>query len=486
MLKQYNTGVLIKMSGKNYKLTLKKLAKQIIGLNEEVVLLDGSKRRYINFDNAASTPALLPVQKKIGEFLKWYSNVHRGTGFKSQLSSWVFEEARNIIADFVKADDNCCVIFCKNTTEAINKLSSRFQCPALDKEKPIVLTTIMEHHSNELPWRKVAQVVHIELNPDGTINKNDFYEKLKKYAGRIQLVAISGASNVTGYINPIYEFARLTHEVGAQIAVDAAQLAPHRPIDMKPKNDPEHIDYLSFSAHKMYAPYGIGVLVGDKSAFLYGTPDDVGGGTADIVDLESAYWKDLPEREEAGTPDIIGVVALAEVIRLINKVGFDEIIKHETKLTAYALKELNKIPEIIIYGDRDPKNAHNRLGVISFNIKGMHHALVSAILSYEGGIGVRNGCFCAHPYVKCLLGVTQEEAKKIEKMIINRDRSEIPGAVRISFGIYNTKKEIDFLIEMLQKIVRKEYRGKYLLDKERGEYYPENFKFNFSEFFDFD
>ncbi len=474
------------MYGKNYKLTLKKLAKQVIGINEEVPLLDGSKSRYINFDNAASTPALAPVQKKVGEFLKWYSNVHRGTGFKSQLSSWVFEEARRIIADFVHADEHCCVIFCKNTTEAINKLSSRFQCPAMNKEKPIVLTTIMEHHSNELPWRKVAQVVHVELKPDGTINKNDLFTKLKEYKGRIQLVAISGASNVTGYINPIHEIARKVHEAGAQIAVDAAQLAPHRPIDIKPKHDPEHIDYLSFSAHKMYAPYGIGVLIGDKSAFQFGTPDDVGGGTADIVDLENAYWKDLPEREEAGTPDIIGVVALAEVINLIQKIGFEQIIKHETKLTAYALKRLNELPDIVIYGDPDPRHAKNRLGVIAFNIKGMHHALVAAILSYEGGIGVRNGCFCAHPYVKCLLGVTPEEAKRIENMIINRDRSEIPGAVRISFGIYNTKQEIDIFIEMLHKIINKQYRGKYLINKERGEYYPEGFEFRFPEFFKFD
>ncbi|MEO0105850.1 MAG: aminotransferase class V-fold PLP-dependent enzyme [candidate division WOR-3 bacterium] len=474
------------MSGRNYRLTLKALAQKIIGIDEEVVLLDGSKRRYINFDNAASTPALLPVQKKIGEFLRWYSNVHRGTGFKSQLSSWVFEEARKIIADFVKADEHCCVIFCKNTTEAINKLASRLQCPALGREKPVVLTTIMEHHSNELPWRKVAQVIHIGLKPDGTIDKNDFYTKLKEYKGRVQLVAISGASNVTGYINPIYEFAQRVHEVGAQIAVDAAQLAPHRPIDIKPKGDPSHIDYLSFSAHKMYAPYGIGVLVGDKALFQIGTPDDVGGGTADIVDLESAYWKDLPEREEAGTPDIIGVVALAQAIKLIKKIGFESIIEHESSLTAYALTELNKLPEIIIYGDQNPNNARNRLGVIAFNVKGMHHALVSAILSYEGGIGVRNGCFCAHPYVKCLLGVSPSEAKEIEKMIINRDRSLVPGAVRISFGIYNTKEEIDHLIKMLKIIIEKKYKGKYILNKERGEYYPEGFEFNFTQFFKFD
>jgi hypothetical protein len=146
------------------------------------------------------------------------------------------------------------------------------------------------------------------------------------------------------------------------------------------------------------------------------------------------------------------VVALAQVIKLIQAVGFDQIIEHETKLTAYALRKLNQFPEIVIYGDHKPKNAKNRLGVISFNIKDMHHALVSAILSYEGGIGVRNGCFCAHPYVKCLLGVGPEQAKRIEKMIINRDRSEIPGAVRISFGIYNTKKEIDELIEIARKM----------------------------------
>ncbi len=474
------------MSGENCKITLTELAKQTIGLNEEVALLDGSRRRYINFDNAASTPALLPVHEKVGEFLRWYSNVHRGTGFKSQLSSWVFEEARRIIADFVKANEHCCVIFCKNTTEAINKLSSRIQCPALGREKPIVLTTIMEHHSNELPWRKVAQVIHIGLNPDGTIDKSDFYSKLREYRGKIQLVAISGASNVTGYINPIHEFAQKVHEAGAQIAVDAAQLAPHRPIDIRPKDDPTHIDYLSFSAHKMYAPYGIGVLIGDKSLFQIGTPDDVGGGTADIVDLESAYWKDLPEREEAGTPDIIGVVALATAIKLIQKIGFESIIEHESSLTAYALTELNKLPEIIIYGDRDPQNAKDRLGVISFNVRGMHHALVSAILSYEGGIGVRNGCFCAHPYVKCLLGVSQEEAKRIEEMIINRDRSLVPGAVRISFGIYNTKEEIDHLIKVLKIIIEKKYEGKYILNRERGEYHPEGFQFNFSQFFKFD
>ena len=469
---------------------LAELQKLVVGLDEQVTLLDGTKAKYINFDNAASTPTLLPVQEKVNEFCRWYSNVHRGTGFKSQLSSWIFEEARAIIGRFVGADASSAVIFCKNTTEAINKLAWRFQCPIIkamgkDAERPVILTSIMEHHSNELPWRKVGKVVHVDINVDGTVNSSDLYEKLNLYKDRVCLLAISGASNVTGYINPIHEYAAKAHEVGAQIAIDAAQLAPHRTIDIKPKSDPQHIDYLAFSAHKMYAPYGIGVLVTDRTVFEHGDPDYVGGGTVDIVDLESAYWKDLPEREEAGTPDIVGVVALAKVIKLIEEVGFDAIIDHEAELTAYALEKLNAMPEVIIYGNKDPKNARNRLGVISLNVKGLDHALVSAILSYEGGIGVRNGCFCAHPYVKCLLGVTPEQAREVEQHILARDRSTIPGTFRISFGLYNSKEEIDQFCRVLAKIVKNEHKGKYLIDKERGEYYPEGFTTDFSKFFTF-
>lgn len=464
-------------------MTLTELQKQIVGLNERVPLLDGSQRAYVNFDNGASTPTLKPVMEKVNEFLKWYSNVHRGTGFKSQLSSYVFEKARDITADFVHADDSCSVLFCKNTTEAINKLAARFHCPGAGEEKPVILTTIMEHHSNELPWRKVGNVVHVELNDDGTVDLDDLKRNLDRYKDKIQLVAVTAASNVTGYINPVHNIARWAHAVGAQIAVDAAQVAAHRPIDVKPSNDPEHIDYLAFSAHKMYAPYGIGVLVADKRLFAFGEPECVGGGTVDIVSLESAYWKDLPEREEAGTPDIVGVVALAKVITLLQEVGFDSIIEHESELTAYALEKLRKMPDIIIYGDKNPETARERLGVIAFNVKDVHHALVSAILSYEGGIGARNGCFCAHPYVKRLLGVSPDDAKAIESLIRARDRSAIPGAVRVSFGLYNTKEEIDHLCDMLQMVVNKSYQGTYKLHKERGEYHPVDFEADFSGVF---
>ncbi len=469
------------------KMTIERLQTLVAGLNEKVPLINDQHARYTYFDNASSTPTLVPVQDTVKKFSDWYSNVHRGAGFKSQLSSWVFEESRRIIAAFVGADSTSCVIFCKNTTEAINKLAHRFaHIPALnDPEKPVILTTLMEHHSNELPWRKSGTVVHVAVRPDGTVDKDDFLKKIEQYNGKIRLVALTGASNVTGLINPIHDYARIAHSAGARIVVDAAQIAPHRRIDIRKKNDPEHIDFIAFSAHKMYAPYGVGVLVADRSVFECGDPEHVGGGTVDIVNLESAYWKDLPDREEAGTPDIVGVVALAKVIKLIEEVGFDRIIDHETRLTAYALSRLNEIPEIIIYGDRDPANAGDRLGVIALNIKNFDHALTAAVLSYEGGIGVRNGCFCAHPYVTSILGVSAEQSKQNEAAILRRDRSRIPGTVRISFGLYNTKEEIDHLCSMLRKIIKKEYTGKYLLDKERGEYYPENHNVDFSEYFHF-
>src|SRR4030042_6052204 len=330
-------------------MTLKELQSKVAGHDLLVPLLNGSKQPYVYFDNASSTPTLIPVQETVKEFSDWYSNVHRGAGFKSQLSSWVFEESRRIIAEFVGADSTSCVIFCKNTTEAINKLARRFGYMAQlqSSEEPIILTSIMEHHSNELPWCKAGKVVHIGLNPDGTISQKDFDAKLNSYKGKAKLVAISAASNVTGYINPIHEYARKAHAIGAQIVIDAAQLVPHRPIDIKVKQNPEHLDYIAFSAHKMYAPYGVGVLVADPSVFECGDPEYVGGGTVDIVSLESAYWKDLPEREDLGTPDIVGVVALAKAIKLINEIGFDDIIDHETELTAYALSKFKQMPEII-------------------------------------------------------------------------------------------------------------------------------------------
>lgn len=461
------------------KISLADLPNLLIGADTVVPTLHGPKR-YINFDNAASTPTFQPIADSLVSFLRWYSNVHRGTGFKSQLSSWAFERSRDIVAEFIGADlKQQVVIFTKNSTEAINKLAYRLPF----EEGDIILTTLMEHHSNELPWRRAGKVEHVGLNDDGTISKDDFLAKLKAFGSRVKLVAITGASNVTGYINDLDFFAEKAHDMGAKILVDAAQLAPHRPIDIKPR-DPQHrIDYLVFSGHKMYAPFGVGVLVGDKETFEQGDPETVGGGMVDMVTLEEAYWTDLPEKEEAGTPDTVGVVALAKAIHMLQSLGWDAIIGHEAELTAYALKQLKQMPAVTLYGDTDPANAAERLGIISFNVGNLSHALVAAILNYEGGTGVRSGCLCAQQYVKSILHVSDKDCKAVVQQILARDRSSTFGAVRVSFGLYNTKSEIDRLIEMLHKIASGDYSKDYVLNKEKGEYMPRDFPLDFGDYY---
>ncbi|HPI33639.1 MAG TPA: aminotransferase class V-fold PLP-dependent enzyme, partial [candidate division Zixibacteria bacterium] len=197
------------------RLTVADLPGLLIGGETVAPTLRGPQR-YVNFDNAASTPTFRPVAEAVMEFLQWYANVHRGTGFKSQLASWAFEEARDIIAGFIRADlQRQVVIFTKNTTEAINKLARRLSTSKHD----VILTTLMEHHSNELPWRRVGTVVHVGLNADGTISREDFLAKLGQFGDRVRIVAISGASNVTGYINDLDFFARETHRAGASILV---------------------------------------------------------------------------------------------------------------------------------------------------------------------------------------------------------------------------------------------------------------------------
>jgi selenocysteine lyase/cysteine desulfurase len=242
---------------------------------------------------------------------------------------------------------------------------------------------------------------------------------------------------------------------------------------MRPHGDPEHLDFIAFSAHKMYAPYGIGALVGDHDALLAAEPETVGGGTVDIVTLDSVYWRDLPDREEAGTPDIVGCVALAAIIRLIEQIGWDVIIEHEERLTRYTLERLSRIPGVTVYGRVGGESLDDRLGVIAFNVEGHDHALVAAILSYEGAVGVRNGCFCAHPYMLCLLNVPEDEAVKVRDEIISRDRSHIPGAVRASIGIYNDQSDIDALGDSLEMIAGRRYKGRYSVCRESGAYVPD-------------
>lgn len=454
-----------------------------IGLDAETPLLDGSNKRYINLDNAASTPSFAAVGSAVNSFLAYYSSVHRGTGFKSQLSTHVYEHAREITLRFVNADpqDHTC-IFVKNTTEAVNKLARRFH---FNETRNVVLTSGMEHHSNDLPWRFAAKTIHVGLTPDGSLDEYDFDTRLAQYADCLALVAITGASNVTGNLNPIHRLAEKAHSVGAQIAVDCAQLAPHRAIDMLALDDPAHLDFVSISAHKMYAPFGGGALIGRRDVFENGTPDAVGGGTVEIVTLDDVVWAGPPDRDEAGSPNTVGAVALAASIRQLEAIGMQTVAEHEAALTAYALQRLQDIPLIQIYGNRDASQSANRLGVIPFDLQGISHFKTAAILGHEFGIGVRSGCFCAHPYILHLLQLNPGQASQLRSRMLAGDKSDMPGLIRVSFGLFNTVEDIDQLAEALERVVHGRYTGKYNQDIATGEYTPEGWHPVFNDYFTF-
>jgi selenocysteine lyase/cysteine desulfurase len=344
----------------------------------------------------------------------------------------------------------------------------------------------MEHHSNDLPWRAWAKTIHISLSPEGALNETEFEEAIREFRDRLALVAITGASNVTGTLNPIYRLAEQAHAVGGMIAVDCAQLAPHRKIEMGRLDDPAHLDFVSISAHKMYAPFGTGALIGRRDIFERGDPDMVGGGTVDIVTLDDVVWAGPPDRDEAGSPNTVGAVALAIAIRQLQAIGMERVAAHETELTSHALRELASVPGIHIYGDRDPERAHQRLGVIPFKLEGRSHFLVSAVLGYEFGIGVRSGCFCAHPYILHLLGLTPEEASLVRERMQAGDKSDMPGLVRVSFGLYNRLEEVDALVEALHRIILGEYEGEYKQDRSSGEFTPQKWQPDFEAYFSFD
>jgi cysteine desulfurase/selenocysteine lyase len=452
-----------------------------VGLDILCPLLDGSRRCYTNLDNAASTPALKAVQHSVDDFLVYYSSVHRGTGFKSQLSTHAYEQARQIVMRFVGADPNVhTCIFGKNTTEAINKLAHRL---TIQGDRNIVLTSGMEHHSNDLPWRAAAQVIHARLTQDGRLDEADYDYQLSKYGHQVALVALTGASNVTGFINPIYRLAEKAHAVGALFMVDCAQMAPHRKIDMLPIADPAHLDFISISAHKMYAPFGTGALIGRKDVFEHGDPDMTGGGTVEIVTLDNVVWTEPPEREEAGSPNVVGAVALATAIRQLETVGMPVVASHESDLTQHVLQGLSSLPQVRVFGNIDPANAPSRLGVIPIQLQTVDHFLAAAVLGYEYGIGVRSGCFCAHPYILHLLGLSQEQASEVRRRMMAGDKSEMPGLIRISFGLYNTHEEVDYLLDSLRRISKGDYYGKYQQDRTTGEYSPVNWQTDFTDYF---
>ena len=452
---------------------------QIVGLGEPVPLLDGTTRPAINFDNAASTPVLRPVLDTVTRFSAWYSSVHRGTGFKSQLSTRVYEEAREIVGQFFGADpEQHVVIFGKNTTDAINKLARRIPF----KPGDVVLLSLQEHNSNDLTWRSVANVVHIKCDAEGRLDEAHYATLLRTYGRRVRLVAIGGGSNVTGGIAPIHRMAEQAHAVGAEIFVDCAQLAPHRPIQIGSLDDPAHLDYIAISGHKLYAPFGTGALIGRRDTFAQGAPDSVGGGTVKTVTTTSVTWAPTPDRDEAGSPNVIGAVALAAALQWLTEVGMDAVAAHEAELTAHALERFAQIPGLCLYGGRAASEASTRLGVLPFSIAGMSHKQVAAILSAEWGIAVRSGSFCAQPYLRHTLRLSEDELNCGEDAA-KQSGPASAGLVRVSFGVYNTIEEVDTLADALEAIARGRFQGVYVQDPETGEIWPEGWTPPTAEYF---
>lgn len=421
-----------------------------VGLDTQVPIAQGGSTVGINFDNAATTPPLLSVMEEIVRFAPQYSSIHRGSGYKSVISSQVYEQARKEVMKFVGADPRTDgVIFLKNATEGINKLSYRLWNK---NKKEVVLTTWMEHHSNLLPWRDKYSVDYVDIDEQGRLRLEDLQAKLERYQGAVKLVTVTGASNVTGHRNPIYKIAELAHRHGAKICVDGAQLVPHAPVDMRPAHLPEHIDFLAFSAHKMYAPFGTGVLIGPKEVFEQGAPEYSGGGTVRMVTSDRVLWDVPPHKEEAGTPNLMGVVALVAAIKTISTIGMKKVQNYEERLVEYAYAKLQGMEGLTLYGGNplNSQHASQRISVIPFNIEGMHHEDVAETLSLEGGIAVRSGCFCAQPYVQRLLHIPKRDME----MYIANPSLPHPGMVRASFGLYNTQEEIDEFLNHLGKILR--------------------------------
>ena len=420
------------------------LRKLFVGLDKKVNVEGKGRIIPINFDNAATTPPCKRVMKKILETSEYYGSIERGDGQKSLYCSDLYEESRNYLLKYFNApEDIYTAIFVANTTDGLNMLSNIL----INSKDDIVITTRMEHHSNDLPWRGKCNLKYVEVREDGRININDIEELVDKYRERIKYITITGASNVTGYINDIKRIAKLIHKYGGKIIVDGAQLVPHKKVSMCQEDSSENIDFLVFSGHKIYAPFGSGAIIGLKESFNMNPPDSKGGGTVDLVLDDREIWLNTPEKNEAGTPNLFGAVAIMEAMKEVERIGFDTIEKNEKELLKYIIDGLKDLSRVRLYADNE--NINDRLGILVFTIDGMSYEEVGEKLSEVRGIGVRQGGFCSHPYTRRVLGIADNELQNYIS------KNGVPGLVRVSLGIYNTKKEANIFLETIEYLCRR-------------------------------
>lgn len=420
------------------------LIKLFVGLDKKVNINGKGRIVPINFDNAATTPPFKRVVKRVLETTEYYGSIARGDGQKSQYCSDLYEECRRYILKYFNAPEEIyTAIFVGNTTDGLNKLSNIL----INNKDDIVITTRMEHHSNDLPWRNKCDLKYVEVNEDGRININEIKELIERYKEKVKYITITGASNVTGYINDIRKISGLIHKYGGKIIVDGAQLVPHKKIYMYKKDSLENIDFLVFSGHKIYAPFGSGAIIGLRKDFNNNLPDTKGGGTVEYVIDNNQLWLNTPEKNEAGTPNLFGAVAIMEAMKEIEKIGFERIEKNEKELLQYLINGLKELNRVKLYADNDCID--DRLGILVFTIDGMKYYEVGEKLSEIKAIGVRQGGFCSHPYTRRVLGIPNNQLQEY----INKNG--IPGLVRVSLGIYNSKKEANIFLETVELLCRR-------------------------------
>ena len=419
-----------KYSGKEL---LEELRKTLIGRGVQVPTMEG-QRTFINLDNSASTPTFTPIWNA---FRQAYRQ-------PEQVKQEIIQEVRAICAEFLGAPlAEYDMFFTSNTTEAINLVSESLSRESEEGIEPVVLGTLLEHSSNDLPWRIIpgCSLVRLSVDADGFINPDELNTIIKAYnqeflygRKRIRLVAVSGASNVLGTCNNLEEISRIAHQYGARLLVDAAQLVAHRKVDMEGCG----IDYLAFSAHKVYAPFGSGMLVARKGLLKF---------NAEEFDLIRSSGE-----ENAG-----GIAALGKALLLLQRIGMDLIREEEQALTKRALHGMAQIQGLNIYGINDTESPYfsRKAGVIPFAFTNKMSTQTGKELALWGGIGVRTGCHCAHIIVKHILHVGPG-LEKFQKLIVTLfPKLSLPGVARVSLGIGNSESDVDHLIQVLEKIAGK-------------------------------
>ncbi|MFE0177031.1 aminotransferase class V-fold PLP-dependent enzyme [Streptomyces sp. NPDC059002] len=428
----------------------------VLGRDVTVPLVTGGEVTYAALDYAASAPALQRVWDDVAAYAPYYGSVHRGAGYLSQLSTDLFENSRTTVAEFLGCREGDQVIFTRSTTDSLNLLAAVLPADC----QVFVFET--EHHASLLPWRD-ARVTYLNAprTPDEAVQTLERALADRDPYGPA-LVCVTGASNVTGELWPVRELAAAAHAHGARIVLDAAQLAPHHPVSI----DELDVDWVAFSGHKLYAPFGSGVLAGRSDWLRAAEPYLAGGGASRKVarrpkeagggvDVE---WHDTAARHEAGSPNVIGVYSIAAACKALTEAGFDELVARERHLIAKVREGLAEVPQVRVlslFGDDAP-----RVGVISFVVDGWNSSHFAAALSAEYGIGVRDGLFCAHPLVRTLLGSEPDEPGECGAPEAAPGEKSL-NAIRVSFGAGTPDEHVDRFVRAVKELVADGARWNY-------------------------